>query len=62
MPKIQVITPSAINLLTAVQEQVVADRRQGRSTRLVLPSLRRRASLVVNESGALPLTIGLRNE
>lgn len=51
----RVIVPSAINLLTLVNEEILAARRRGRPATFVLPHLRHRAWIAVNETGAIPV-------
>jgi hypothetical protein len=52
----QVIIPTAINVLTAVNDGIVASRRAGDDVNISLPSFRKRARLIVNEEGALQIT------
>lgn len=49
------IIPTAINLMTAVNEVMVNRQKAGLPREIDLPSLRRRALLVVNEVGVLPI-------
>lgn len=51
----KLIIPTAINILTHVNEQIVQNRRRGFDTAIELPSLRRRAYLLVKENGVLPV-------
>lgn len=51
--KTQVIVPTAINVLTLVNDAVIAARRAGEPVNIALPSIRKRARLIVNEEGAL---------
>lgn len=51
--KTQVIVPTAINVLTLVNDSVIAARRAGDAVNIALPSIRQRARLIVNEEGAL---------
>ena len=51
----EIIIPTAINLLCAVNEGIVQNRRRGLDAEIVLPSLRVRARMVVGEVGVLPL-------
>ena len=53
--RVQVIIPTAINLLTAVNETLLTRHMAGETVDVVLASLRRRALLVVKEVGALPV-------
>lgn len=54
--KVQVIIPTSINLLTAINETFVTQKKNGDVVGINLPSLRRRALLVVNEVGVLPIS------
>jgi len=49
----QVILPTAINVVTAVNEVLITRKKEGLATEIDLPSLRRRALLIVKEAGAL---------
>lgn len=49
----QVVVPTAINILTLVNDSVIAARRAGDPVNISLPSIRKRARLVVNEENAL---------
>jgi hypothetical protein len=51
----RVIVPSAINVLTMVNDNLVKNRRRGLPGVVELPSLRRRAYMIVNETGLLPV-------
>lgn len=53
---VKIIIPTSINLLTAVNENFVQQRKASQTLQIDLPSLRRRALLVVNETGALPIS------
>ncbi len=53
--KVQVIVPTAINLLTAETERLVQAKRASTVALVELPSLRSRARMVVAESGVLPI-------
>jgi hypothetical protein len=53
--RVQVIIPTAINLLTAVNETMLTLHKAGDTAAMELPSLRRRALLVVKEIGTLPI-------
>lgn len=56
MATIQIIVPSAVNLLTAMVERIIADRLNGQTSSLSLPNLHRRAAMIVNETGVIALT------
>ncbi len=53
--RVQLIIPTAINLLTAVNEAMLTLHKAGDVAAMELPSLRRRALLVVKEIGTLPI-------
>jgi len=53
--RVQLIIPTGINLLTAVNETFLTLHKAGETVGVVLPSLRRRALLVVKEIGVLPI-------
>ena len=53
--KVQLIIPTSINLLTAVNEALVTLTKAGETASVSIPSLRRRALLVVKEIGVLPI-------
>ena len=51
--QIQLIIPTAINTLCAVNETLISRKKAGLPTDITLPSLRRRALLIVKEAGVL---------
>jgi hypothetical protein len=51
----RLITVSAINILTMVNDHVLKNRRRGFAAELELPSLRERARLITAENSVLPL-------
>ena len=51
--QIQLIIPTAINTLCAVNETLISRTKAGLPTDIALPSLRRRALLIVKEAGVL---------
>jgi len=53
--RVRVIIPTSINLLTALNDVFLTLHRAGEPLEVGLPSLRRRALLVVNEIGTLPI-------
>lgn len=53
--QVQVIIPTAINALCAVNETLITRKKEGLSTSITLPSLRRRALLIVKEAGVLSI-------
>jgi hypothetical protein len=55
--KKQLIVPTAINFVTAVNEQIRFGRGQGQDAMLLLPTLFTRARLVYSEQGMLPIQI-----
>jgi hypothetical protein len=54
--RVKIIIPTAINLLTAVNEILISQQKLAMTPAVELPSLRRRALLVVNETSSLPIT------
>lgn len=55
MAKVKLILPSAVNVLLMLNDKIVTARRKGLSAEVALPSLRRRAKMVVHEEGVLPV-------
>ncbi len=55
----QVIVPTAINVIALVNESVITARKAGDPVAVVLPSLRQRAKLIVNEEGALRVDVSV---
>lgn len=53
---VKIIIPTSINLLTAVNENFVQQRKASQTLQIDVPSLRRRALLLVNEVGTLPIS------
>ena len=53
--RVQLIVPTSINVLTAVNETMLRRQLQGETPSISLPSLRRRALLIVNESAVLAI-------
>lgn len=51
--RVQVIIPTAINLLTATNEVLITCTKAGKTPEIELPSLRRRALMVIKEQGIL---------
>lgn len=49
------VIPTAINVLTVVNDALLTARRQGFTGTVELPSLRRRARMVVHRIGVLPV-------
>lgn len=55
--RVQVIIPTAINVLTATNEVLITQARAGKPTTMDLPSLRRRALMIVKEQGVLTVQL-----
>lgn len=53
--RVQVIIPTSINVLTAVNDVFLKESRDGTDLSITLPSLRRRALMIVKEMGVLPI-------
>lgn len=53
----QVIVPTAINVLMLVNDSVIASRKAGDPVNIILPSMRKRAKLIVNEEGSLQVSV-----
>lgn len=53
--RVTLIIPTSINVLCAVNEGIVQNRRRGLQGEIVLPSLRKRAKMIVDEAGVLPI-------
>jgi low affinity Fe/Cu permease len=53
--RVQLIIPTSINVLTAVNDVFLQENRNGDDLAIALPSLRRRALMIVNEVGVLPI-------
>jgi hypothetical protein len=60
--QIQVIIPTAVNTLCAVNETLISRKKAGMVTDISLPSLRRRALLIVKEVGVLSLQMTVPSE
>lgn len=54
--RVVLIIPTAINVLCAVNEGIVQNRRRGLDGLIELPTLRNRAKMMVSEQGVLPIT------
>ena len=52
----QIIVPTAINMVTFVNDAIIAARKAGDPVDIRLPSIRNRARLIVNEEGSLQVT------
>jgi hypothetical protein len=59
--RVQVIIPTAINVLTAMNELLITRAKAGDATDVTLPSLRRRALMVVKETGVLTIQLDVPN-
>ena len=57
--RVQVIIPTAINLLTATNEVLLTRARANETVEIELPSLRRRALLAVKEQGVVTIQMDL---
>lgn len=55
--RVQVIIPTAINVLTATNEVLITRAKAGETPEIELPSLRRRALMMVKEQGVLTVQI-----
>jgi len=55
--KVQVIVPTAINVVTMVNDSILAARRQDRPMSVTLPTLRERAKLIVNGTGSMHIIV-----
>lgn len=51
--RVVVIIPTSINVITAVNDALITRARNGETAEVELPSLRRRALMVVQEKGVL---------
>lgn len=54
--RVTLILPTSINVLCAVNEGILRNRRRGLTGEVTLPSLRKRAKMIVEEAGVLPIT------
>lgn len=48
--QVEVVVPTAINMVLMVNENIIANLRKGQAATLTLPSLYKRAFLVVNQT------------
>ena len=55
--KTQVIVPTAINMVTFVNDSILASRRQDTPMAVTVPTLRERAKLIVNGTGSMHITV-----
>lgn len=55
--KTQVIVPTAINMVTFVNDSILASRRNDAPMQVTLPTLRERAKLIVNGLGSLHVVV-----
>lgn len=53
--KVRLVIPTAINVATMVNDRILAARKRGLTAELVLPSLRKRAKMIVTEEGVIPV-------
>jgi hypothetical protein len=49
----KLIVPTSINIVTLVNDTILKNYREGSSAEVVLPSLRQRAKMIVQEQGAI---------
>lgn len=52
----KLIIPTSINMLTLANETILRNYRRGQAAELTLPSLRRRAKMIVAEEGMVAVT------
>lgn len=55
--KTQVIVPTAINVLTLVNDSILASRRENTPMAVTIPTLRERAKLIVNGTGTMHVVV-----
>lgn len=55
--KTQVIVPTAINMVTFVNDSILAARHQNTPMAVTIPTLRERAKLIVNGIGSLHVVV-----
>lgn len=55
--RVQVIIPTAINVITATNEVLITRTKASETPEIELPSLRRRALMVVKEQGVLTIQL-----
>ena len=55
--KTQVIIPTAINMITFVNDAILNSRRHDAPMTVTIPTLRERAKLIVEGTGALHVTV-----
>ena len=55
--KTQVIVPTAINVLTLVNDSILESRRASAPMQVSLPTLRDRAKLIVNGTGSMHIVV-----
>lgn len=60
--RVKLIVPTAINLLTAANAAFVSQNAKNETLGVDIPSLRRRATLVVKEKGVLPIQDSLEED
>lgn len=58
----QVIVPTAVNVLMFVNDSMITSRKAGDEMTLSLPSIRKRAKLIVNGEGALHVSVKVPGE
>jgi hypothetical protein len=55
--RVQVIIPTAINVITATNEVLITRAKDNTTPEIELPSLRRRALMVIKEQGVLSIQV-----
>ena len=55
--KTQVIVPTAINVLTLVNDSILVSRRQNTPMSVIVPTLRERATMIVNGTGSMHIVV-----
>lgn len=60
--QVKLIVPTPINLLTAANATFLQQNGRNATLEILLPSLRRRALLVIKETGVLPIQIATPEE
>ena len=53
----QVLVPTAVNMLMFINDSFITSRKAGDDMTVVLPSIRKRAKLIVNSEGSLQVSV-----
>lgn len=53
----QVLVPTAVNMLMFINDSFITSRKAGDDMTMVLPSIRKRAKLIVNSEGSLQVSV-----